>query len=316
MAKIIFKRRFVSMQNEDRAKRRNKATDANEESRMLLLPGWEELISRNEYHFMKWYDVIMKPLTSIYPDVFTKIITQLHKKSIIRPDICDLWSFLNLSDLDNLKVVILGQDPYYTPNVADGMAFSSKQKNYKPPSLRNIFAAIKSQTGLNCFDRIDGYHLANWAKQGILLMNSESLTVGKEAMSHKDVGWEQFTCLLLKSVACYYQYVLKRPLFFMIWGNRAKKFIRIKLSVEAQKLYEDFIMKVYFKIDENSFYETGGDRRRWVLDPSFHSIHESVHPSPLANTKVNRPQFVNNDHFKEYMAFSRKRNIKPIDWSL
>ncbi len=114
-----------------------------------------------------------------------------------------------------VKVVILGQDPYHTPGVADGLAFSSFTNNPVPPSLENIYKEIEAELGITCPRTPD---LTHWAEQGVLLLNT-SLTVGVgEANSHVGFGWHKFTDRVVSILSRDHTQIV-----FMLWGNNARK---------------------------------------------------------------------------------------------
>lgn len=127
------------------------------------------------------------------------------------------WIFRAFDEcpLDKLKVVILGQDPYHTPGVANGLSFSANEGNPIPPSLLNIYKEIHAEFGTPIPQSPD---LARWAKQGVLLLNA-TLTVQKSLpASHQGKGWEQFTDAVIKHISD-----SKEHIVFMLWGNFAKK---------------------------------------------------------------------------------------------
>lgn len=112
------------------------------------------------------------------------------------------------------RVVILGQDPYHTPGVADGLAFSTSSANRVPPSLQNIFKELRAEG----FETEDDPDLTRWAKQGVLLLNA-SLTVRTgEANSHAEYGWHQCTDAVIKTISETQEHVV-----FMLWGAFARK---------------------------------------------------------------------------------------------
>jgi uracil-DNA glycosylase len=127
------------------------------------------------------------------------------------------WIFRAFDEcpLDNLKVVVLGQDPYHTPGVANGLSFSSQVGNTTPPSLRNMYKEIQNEFGTPIPSSPD---LARWANQGVLLLNA-TLTVRKgEAGSHQGRGWEEFTDSVIKLISNNKEHIV-----FMLWGNFAKQ---------------------------------------------------------------------------------------------
>jgi uracil-DNA glycosylase len=112
------------------------------------------------------------------------------------------------------RVVILGQDPYHTPGVADGLAFSTLPGNRVPPSLKNIFKELRAEGFLTA----DDPSLTRWAKQGVLLLNA-SLTVRTgEANSHADFGWHECTDAVIKTISDTQEHVV-----FLLWGAFARK---------------------------------------------------------------------------------------------
>lgn len=150
---------------------------------------------------------------------FEKIIhfieTEIDSGKIIYPDLNNLFVAFNLCNLSNLKVVILGQDPYHNEGQANGLAFSIPKDMKLPPSLRNIFKELKNDLG---FENSSNGDLSSWAKQGVLLLNT-SLTVEKnKANSHKKIGWQQFTDAVIEKIS-----EMKEGIIFVLWGNEALK---------------------------------------------------------------------------------------------
>lgn len=132
----------------------------------------------------------------------------------IYPDMHDIFNALKLTDYNDVKVVILGQDPYHGEGEAHGLSFSVKPGIAIPPSLRNIYKELN--TSLGCYIPNNGF-LEKWAKQGVLLLNS-SLTVRKDmANSHSGKGWEMLTDAIIKKLNS-----RNAPMVYMLWGNNAK----------------------------------------------------------------------------------------------
>lgn len=122
---------------------------------------------------------------------------------------------LALTPLDDVRVVILGQDPYHGPGQAHGLAFSVQDGVKVPPSLVNIYKELESDLGL---PRPAHGNLTNWARQGVLLLNA-SLTVEEaRAGSHQNMGWEAITDAVVAAVAA-----REQPCVFLLWGNHARK---------------------------------------------------------------------------------------------
>jgi|SRR3989344_1696354 len=113
------------------------------------------------------------------------------------------------------RAVILGQDPYHTPGVADGLAFSSFPTNLVPPSLENMYKEIEAEFSCVCPRTPD---LTHWAKQGVLLLNTALTVAAGQANSHADIGWHEFTDAVIHIVSRECEHVV-----FMLWGNNARQ---------------------------------------------------------------------------------------------
>ena len=149
-------------------------------------------------------------------DYFKELVEFLNienKNKIIFPKKEDLFRALKLTDYDDVRVVILGQDPYHGEKEANGLCFSVNHGVQTPPSLQNIFKELKSDLGITRLDT----DLTDWAEQGILLLNTV-LTVEKDkAFSHRGKGWEMFTYEIIKKLN-----EKEEPIVFVLWGNAAR----------------------------------------------------------------------------------------------
>jgi uracil-DNA glycosylase len=126
-----------------------------------------------------------------------------------------IFKALNETSFEDVKVVILGQDPYHTPGVANGLAFSANEGQRIPPSLLNIYKEINKEFGTPI---PTSPNLTRWAKQGVLLLNA-TLTVRKsQAGSHQNKGWETFTDAIIKAVSDNKDHIV-----FLLWGAYAQK---------------------------------------------------------------------------------------------
>tara|TARA_B100000242_G_C42998822_1_gene463984 strand:+ start:523 stop:1206 length:684 start_codon:yes stop_codon:yes gene_type:complete len=144
----------------------------------------------------------------------SKLIELVNLKKTIFPPAEKIFRALELTSFDNLKVVIIGQDPYHGPNQADGLAFSVSSNQKIPPSLLNIHKEISSD-----LDESFNYFgdLSFWAKQGVLLLNS-SLTVEQgKPKSHSDIGWQKFTNTIIQATD------KKNSIVFLLWGADAQR---------------------------------------------------------------------------------------------
>ncbi|MDP0563387.1 MAG: uracil-DNA glycosylase [Candidatus Endonucleobacter sp. (ex Gigantidas childressi)] len=134
---------------------------------------------------------------------------------VIHPQISEYFRALDLAPFEQVKVVILGQDPYHGPGQAHGLCFSVKPNVTIPPSLRNIYKELKDDLGIPPANH--GF-LEHWAKQGVLLLNSVLTVEHKQAGSHQKKGWEQFTDKIVTELNNH-----KEKLVFILWGGYAQK---------------------------------------------------------------------------------------------
>ncbi len=133
----------------------------------------------------------------------------------IYPEPKNIFNAFNLCPLDKVKVVIIGQDPYHEPGQAHGLCFSVENGIDLPPSLINIYKEIESDIGHKSITNGD---LTDWAKQGVLLLNSTLTVQAHMAASHAGHGWEQFTDAVINAVA-----QNKKHVVYMLWGSFAQK---------------------------------------------------------------------------------------------
>jgi uracil-DNA glycosylase len=133
----------------------------------------------------------------------------------IFPRASEWFHALDATPLDQVRVVILGQDPYHGEGQAHGLCFSVQEKVPPPPSLINIYKEVKSDLGI---DPPRHGHLEHWARQGVLLLNSVLTVEANRAASHAGKGWEKFTDAVIREVNA-----LARPVVFILWGSYAQK---------------------------------------------------------------------------------------------
>ena len=133
----------------------------------------------------------------------------------IYPAAKNIFNAFNLCPLNNVKVVIIGQDPYHEPGQAHGLCFSVESGIDLPPSLQNIYKEIESDIGHKSITNGD---LTSWARQGVLLLNSTLTVQAHMAASHAGHGWEQFTDAVINAIA-----QNKKHVVYMLWGSFAQK---------------------------------------------------------------------------------------------
>ena len=168
------------------------------------------------YITKNWYELLEKEFQKDYFKKLQSFLNEEYKTKTIYPPDKKVFNALNQTKFKDVKVVILGQDPYINPGQAHGLCFSVESGDI-PPSLKNIYKELNSELG--CYIPNNG-NLTKWAKQGVLLLNSV-LTVEKgKSFSHKNHGWETFTHEIVKLISQKYS-----PVVFLLWGNGAKKIV-------------------------------------------------------------------------------------------
>ena len=148
-----------------------------------------------------------------YKDLYKKVLEEYRSRQIFpKPD--DIFKAFHLTPLKDVKVVIIGQDPYHNDGQAHGLCFSVKPDVEVPPSLVNIYKEL--QDDLGCRIPNNGY-LVKWAKQGVLMLNTVLTVRAHQANSHRGIGWEQFTDAVIRAVDAQ-----DRPIVFLLWGRPAQ----------------------------------------------------------------------------------------------
>ncbi len=163
----------------------------------------------------KWARALNDEFKSDYYRELYNFIKEEYTKKTVYPEANNIFSALELTDLDDVRVVILGQDPYHEPGQAHGLCFSVQPGVKAPPSLENIYKELHDDIG--CYIPNNGY-LVKWAKQGVLLLNTVLTVRAHEANSHKGHGWETFTDAIIKKVN-----EKDTPVVFILWGSPAQK---------------------------------------------------------------------------------------------
>lgn len=148
-----------------------------------------------------------------YKDLYKKVLEEYRSRQIF-PNPDDIFNAFHLTPLKDVKVVILGQDPYHNDGQAHGLCFSVKPDVEVPPSLVNIYKEL--QDDLGCRIPNNGY-LVKWAKQGVLMLNTVLTVRAHQANSHRGIGWEQFTDAVIRAVDAQ-----DRPIVFLLWGRLAQ----------------------------------------------------------------------------------------------
>lgn len=161
----------------------------------------------------KW-DIILKD--EMKKDYFKKLgifVKEEYKHKTVFPPYEHIFDALRFTDYDEVKVVILGQDPYHGLGEANGLSFSVYENIPNPPSLQNIFKELESDLGI----KRTNSDLTDWAKKGVLLLNSIMTVEKDKPLSHKDKGWEIFTDNIIR-----YLNDREKPVIFLLWGSFAR----------------------------------------------------------------------------------------------
>lgn len=161
-----------------------------------------------------WKQILEEERTKPYFQELTAFLDKEYEEQTIYPARADIGSALRATPFDEVKVVILGQDPYHGPGQAHGMSFSVKPGVKVPPSLRNMFKELANDLG--CPVPTIGY-LESWAKQGVLLLNTVLTVRAGVANSHKGMGWEIFTDTVIQKLS-----EREKPIIFVLWGRPAQ----------------------------------------------------------------------------------------------
>lgn len=163
-----------------------------------------------------WANLLKEEFEKPYFKELQNFLENEYSTKTIYPEMANIFNALNAVKYEDVKVVIIGQDPYHEPNQAHGLAFSVQDGVELPPSLVNIYKEIEDDLGIKCQNT---GNLTRWAKQGVLLLNT-CLTVRRaQANSHRGKGWEIFTNEVIKLLS-----KRQEPMVFILWGSNAQAF--------------------------------------------------------------------------------------------
>ena len=168
-------------------------------------------------HFGNDWDTILDgEFAKTYYQNLRQFLLTEYRTQTVYPGMYDIFNALKYTPYAKVRAVILGQDPYHGPNQAHGLSFSVRKGVAPPPSLVNIFKEIKDDVGIDN----TGKHgeLTNWAKHGVLLLNTVLTVRAGQANSHKGKGWEQFTDAVVRAIAAHRDRVV-----YMLWGSYAQR---------------------------------------------------------------------------------------------
>lgn len=163
---------------------------------------------------MTWSEVLKPIKESDYFKILWGNVKIQFNSSKCFPPKNEIFRALELTEFDDVEVVIIGQDPYHNDGQANGLCFSVSESVTAPPSLKNIFTELKDDLGIERKNK----DLQDWAKQGVLLLNTTLTVKAHEPNSHKDLGWETFTDYIIKQISD-----KKENVVFVLWGAFAQK---------------------------------------------------------------------------------------------
>lgn len=163
----------------------------------------------------EWDELLKDEFKKDYYIKLRHMLINEYKTQTVFPGMYDIFNALKLTSYNDVKCVIIGQDPYHGEGQAHGLSFSVRKGVAPPPSLVNIFKEIKSDVGIDN----TGKHgeLTKWASNGILLLNSVLTVRANQARSHRGLGWEEFTNDVIRLLN-----TREKPMVFMLWGSDAK----------------------------------------------------------------------------------------------
>ncbi|MBQ1598779.1 MAG: uracil-DNA glycosylase [Lachnospiraceae bacterium] len=162
-----------------------------------------------------WLESLQEEFRKPYYKSLYETVQREYRSKIVFPPADDIFNALHYTPLSQVKVVIIGQDPYHEPGQAHGLSFSVQPGVKIPPSLQNIYKELSDDLGLTI---PDNGCLTKWARQGVLLLNTVLTVEAHRANSHAGIGWEEFTDAVIRSVEAQ-----DRPVVFLLWGSHAGK---------------------------------------------------------------------------------------------
>lgn len=235
----------------------------------------EDLLSSLES--ASWKSALAKSFASKSFGRLADFVAKERSSHTVYPPVQDTWTALNACSLEDIKVVIVGQDPYHGPNQAHGLCFSVLPRERPPPSLKNIYKELSQDPDIS-FSAPDHGYLLRWAKQGVLMLNTVMTVRKGEANSHKKKGWEDVTDAIIRAV----DQREGNGCVFLLWGKPA--------AAKALQVIGSGAV-------------------------SRHTVIVTSHPSPLGATKTKSP-FLGSRCFSQCNEALTAMGQTPIDWSL
>lgn len=162
-----------------------------------------------------WKQRLQKEFEEAYFEQLVAFVKEAYATQKVYPPAKYIFNAFDLCPFEQVKVVILGQDPYHEPGQAHGLSFSVPEGVKFPPSLQNIFKEISSDMG---YEPLNNGNLERWAKQGVLLLNATLSVEAHKAGSHQNKGWERFTDAVIAKLS-----QEREHLVFLLWGSYAQR---------------------------------------------------------------------------------------------
>ena len=244
----------------------------------------------------QWKGRLAGEFNKAYFRNLTTFVASEYSKKTVFPPANQVFNALNCAHFDDIKVVIVGQDPYHGDGQAHGLSFSVQKGVAIPPSLRNIFKELMTDPAQRIKQPSHG-NLECWARQGVLLLNT-CLTVRKgEANSHSQKGWEQFTDAIVKQLST------RTGLVYLLWG----------LPAQVDKLIRN-PMLTYPNLTLTRFLTLSSQTKCKGIDGNKNTIIKTSHPSPLSATKTDAP-FIGSRCFTRCNDALSANGKTPIDWN-
>lgn len=171
-------------------------------------------LTHSQIHTMTWTDVLAPIKNTPYFEQLWEKVKQEYATTQVFPPKKQIFRALEITPFEEVKVVIIGQDPYHNDFQANGLCFSVSEQVAAPPSLKNIFTELKDDLGIERQSK----ELDDWGKQGVLMLNATLTVRAHSPNSHKDLGWEKFTDFIIKEISD-----KKENVVFVLWGAFAQK---------------------------------------------------------------------------------------------
>lgn len=237
---------------------------------------------------MKWSEILPQEALDLSTQLEERALRERNEGKLIWPAQDQIFRALQLTAPEDVKVCIVGQDPYHTPGQANGLAFSVAPGHPLQPSLRNIYTELCNDIGCEYPPNGD---LTPWAQKGVLLLNTSLTVYEHQANSHVSWGWNKFSKAVLQAAT-----KLPQPIVFILWGANAQDFLKDLISCAAVHQEKHIIIERLVN-------------KAYIL---------SSHPSPFSASKPCRgmPAFKGSKPFSTANRLLEEMGGEPIIWNL